>query len=199
MPKFIPVRNVDRMFPFEFYEELREVFDEFIPWSAVFTMMYSIYKDTAEPLKTVESRKAFYKQERKDTINLRRIHAEQNLIDLDITPVLVISPLVEKDDIDPQTGKQKISTSAMDGIDPDTLEQSHLLCVQYFDSNEDPVFCEDISLDTIHKIPEILWDDPNLLIGVLSFLDEGSEFMIVKAPEFFKKLVDSADEEKENE
>lgn len=169
--KYIPIRHINRMFPFEFFQELNERWDQWVPENPAFTIPYTT---SFKFLKDFDKKAIF--TETRNTPNakmLREIIAKNNIINLDLFPVLIIEPYVKKESINTQTGKADSTNS-------------NFLVVQYFDSTHRPIFANDVTLQSIRPIPEILFDDPNLFIGVTTFSEEDgdSQIAVLRAPDF---------------
>lgn len=162
MPISIPLRHIDRMFPYEFYAELYEALDDYVPLLPTFT------------LKTITgsipNEKNLFEEERKELKDIFKPVAHNNIIGL--TPelqVLVIMPVIAKIYIP---------------YDQRPLEQAYMF-VQYYDKEQQPLFTQEQSIELIRQIPEILWDDPNLLIGIYDEnQNSDGKVTIYKAPEF---------------
>lgn len=162
MPISIPLRHIDRMFPYEFYAELYEEIDLYVPFLETFA------------LKTINgsipNEKELYEKEReelkpmfKDLSSNNIIHLAPNLQVLLNMPV--ITNVFIQDDLLP-------------------LEQAYMF-VQYYDNNQQPIFTQEQNIELIRQIPEILWDDPNLLIGIYDpNLDAEDQVWLFKAPDF---------------
>lgn len=169
--KYVPIRHVNRMFPFEFFQELNEKWDQWVPENPAFTIPYTT---SFKFLKEFDKKAIFTEIRKKPKVKmLREIIAQKNIINLDLFPVLMIEPYVKKELIDTHTGKV-------------TGQSSDFLVVQYFDSDNLPIFANDVALKSIRPIPEILFDDPNLFIGITTFSEEDgdTQIAVLKAPEF---------------
>ena len=162
MPISIPLRHIDRMFPYEFYAELYEEIDLYVPFLKTFA------------LKTINgsipNEKELYEKEReelkpmfKDLSSNNIIHLAPNLQVLLNMPV--IANVFVQDDLLP-------------------LEQAYMF-VQYYDNKQQPIFTQEQNIELIRQIPEILWDDPNLLIGIYDGnQNPEGQVSIYKAPDF---------------
>ena len=171
MPISIPLRHIDRMFPYEFYNEIYEALDDYVPLLDTFT------------LKTINgsvpNEKELYAKEReklrptfKQLSNNNVIHITSEL------QVLIIMPVIAKVLVHYQQAP---------------LEQAYMF-VQYYDKAQQPVFTQEQNIQLIRQIPEILWDDPNLLIGIYDPNQSGEgEVSIYKAPEFALKELHKKD------
>lgn len=182
--KFIPHRNVIRMFPFEFYKELNGVHKTYIPQNAIFTLEYTQHMDKLKALPDDEKRQIFYDYYNNQTKQL----AENNIIEINGEHYLTLMPCVKPEHIDATDG----------GV----TQQSELsfLAVQYFDSSRQGIFGPGVALSSIHQIPEILFDDPNLMIAVITFtmdqVDAGATMAVITLPEFLheKYIIDNSEE-----
>lgn len=171
MPKSIKAEHVTRMFPFEFYNELSEHLKAFTLLNPAF-----ILKDELNT--TTEQRKALFEQARKnkpmDTLtqnNLIQVEPFGELLTLD-----VCCPAEDKETVLKERDKR------------DQLPLS-IIVTQLYDSSDAPVFAKDVAEETIQQIPEVLWDDPNLFLGVLSFTQEEPRVAIIKIPKRIEKQV----------
>lgn len=162
MPISIPLRHIDRMFPYEFYTELYAEIDLYVPFLETFV------------LKTINgsipNEKELYEKEREELRPMFKDLSNNNIIHL--TPnlqVLLNMPVIA-------------SVFAQDDLLP--LEQAYMF-VQYYDKEQQPIFTQEQNIELIRKIPEILWDDPNLLIGIYDpNLDPDDQVLLFKAPQF---------------
>ena len=169
MPISIPLRHIDRMFPYEFYTELYEALEDYVPLLDTFT------------LKTINgsvpNEKELYTKERTELKPTFKQLSNNNVIHLTSDlQVLLNMPVIA-------------SVFAQDDLLP--LEQAYMF-VQYYDKEQQPLFTQEQNIGLIRQIPEILWDDPNLLIGIYDpNLDPEDQVLIFKAPNFvIKQLYD---------
>lgn len=183
--KFIPKRHIYRMFPYEFFKELNEAWDQWVPFQPIFTLPYTDLRKHVDSLTEVE-KKEHFDEYRKTNDAFDKI----NLIELDITYIVPLFQYIQKDIIDKKTGTS---------LDPN---QSDYLAVQYFDSSQQPVFAPDVKIESIRQIPEILYDDPNLLICIVTAKIDQSEptqLAILKAPDFLtEKITEPLDKERDD-
>lgn len=162
MPISIPLRHINRMFPYEFYAELYEALDDYVPLLPTFA------------LKTITgsipNEKKIFEQEREEMKPMFKDLSNNNIINL--TPelqVLITMPVIAKVYIP---------------YDQRPLEQAYMF-VQYYDKLQQPLFTQEQSIEVIRQIPEILWDDPNLLIGIYDGnQNPEGQVSIYKAPDF---------------
>lgn len=170
MPISIPLRHIDRMFPYEFYAELFESFNEYVPSMNTFSL---------KSIKgSVPNEKEIYYKERESLKDMFKKLSNHNVIH--ITPNLQV--LINM----PVTAKILLQNPP--------LEQAYMF-VQYYGTIKQPLLTQEQDLNIVRQIPEILWDDPNLLIGIYdpNQQPEG-QVSIIKAPEFILK--DLADKDK---
>lgn len=162
MPISIPLRHIDRMFPYEFYAELYEALDLYVPFLETFV------------LKTINgsvpNEKELYEKEREELRPMFKDLSNNNIIHLTSDlQVLLNMPVIA-------------SVFAQDDLLP--LEQAYMF-VQYYDKEQQPLFTQEQNIGLIRQIPEILWDDPNLLIGIYDpNLDPEDQVLLFKAPDF---------------
>ena len=162
MPISIPLRHIDRMFPYEFYAELYEEIDLYVPFLETFA------------LKTINgsipNEKELYKKEREELKPMFKDLSSNNIIHLAPSlQVLLNMPVIA-------------NVFIQDDLLP--LEQAYMF-VQYYDNNQQPIFTQEQNIELIRQIPEILWDDPNLLIGIYDpNLDAEDQVWLFKAPDF---------------
>ena len=162
MPISIPLRHIDRMFPYEFYAELYEEIDLYVPFLETFA------------LKTINgsipNEKELYEKEREELKPMFKDLSSNNIIHLAPNlQVLLNMPVI---------------ANVFIQDDPLPLEQAYMF-VQYYDNNQQPIFTQEQNIELIRHIPEILWDDPNLLIGIYDpNLDAEDQVWLFKAPDF---------------
>lgn len=162
MPISIPLRHIDRMFPYEFYAELYEEIDLYVPFLETFA------------LKTINgsipNEKELYEKEREELKPMFKDLSSNNIIHLAPSlQVLLNMPVIA-------------NVFIQDDLLP--LEQAYMF-VQYYDNNQQPIFTQEQNIELIRQIPEILWDDPNLLIGIYDpNLDDEDQVWLFKAPDF---------------
>lgn len=162
MPISIPLRHIDRMFPYEFYTELYEEIDLYVPFLETFA------------LKTINgsipNEKELYEKEREELKPMFKDLSSNNIIHLAPSlQVLLNMPVIA-------------NVFIQDDLLP--LEQAYMF-VQYYDNNQQPIFTQEQNIELIRQIPEILWDDPNLLIGIYDpNLDAEDQVWLFKAPDF---------------
>ena len=167
MPISIPLRHIDRMFPYEFYAELFESFNEYVPSMNTFSL---------KSIKgSVPNEKEIYYKDRESLKDMFKKLSNHNVIH--ITPNLQV--LINM----PVTAKVLLQNPP--------LEQAYMF-VQYYGTIKQPLLTQEQDINIIRQIPKILWDDPNLLIGIYdpNQQPEG-QVSIIKAPEFvLRELAD---------
>lgn len=169
MPNNIKAEDVNRMFPFDFYNELSEHLKEFTLLNPAF-----ILKDQADC--TMDQRKSLFETSRQNTP--MAILNQHNLIDTEpFGELLTLEVCCHTKDKDTVLTQQKKRSQLPLSI----------IVVQLYDSTGSPVFATDVTKETIEQIPEVLWDDPNLLIAIVSFTQEGSDIAVIKIPKQVEK------------
>lgn len=162
MPISIPLRHIDRMFPYEFYAELYEALDDYVPLLPTFTLK-TITGSIPNEKNLFEEERTELKPTFKQLSNNNVIHITSEL------QALIIMPVIAKILVHYQQAP---------------LEQAYMF-VQYYDKLQQPVFTQEKDIQLIRQIPEILWDDPNLLIGIYDpNLDPEDQVLLFKAPDF---------------
>lgn len=156
------------MFPFEFFDELSDKLTEYVINNPVFLL-----KDRIQG--TDSQRKQYYHQNR-DPVTINTLN-RNNILEVEpFGEVLNLDVVYRKEDVDIAHNKPKERSQ---------LPLS-LLIAQYYDSSDQPVFSKDVNEDTIKQIPEILWDDPRLMLAVITMSqseDQSSQIGIIKIPE----------------
>lgn len=163
MPKYIKAEHVNRMFPFEFYDELSEHLKAYTPLNPAFILQDKLDGKT--------DRKSLFEQSRKnkpmDTLS------QNNLIQIEpFGEFLALEVCVPAEDKE-TTLKERDKRGQL---------PLSIIVAQLYDSSGAPVFATDVTEETIQQIPEVLWDDPNLLLGVLSFTQEEPRIAVIKIP-----------------
>lgn len=170
MPKSISTEHIERMFPFEFYEELS-------PQIPGYTIMNSaFFNHDAIHFSENEKREKFAKH-RKEMDKLNQMN------------ILSIEPVGELLILDTCYAKEHTEAMLEGGIQRSQVPMS-MLTVQLYDSSNQPVFASDVSEQTIARISEVLWDDPNLLIAIVSLTEEGPKLSIFKAPPQIERYIE---------
>lgn len=162
MPKYISTEHIKRMFPFVFYDEL-------IPHLPGYTIMNSAFftHDTIH----------FNENEKREKFEKHREETEQH----NQMNILRIEPLGELLILDMCYANEHAEAMLKGGLQRSQVPMS-ILMVQLYDSSNQPVFASDVREETIARIPEVLWDDPNLLIAIVSVTEEGPKLGILTAP-----------------
>lgn len=189
MPKYIKKKHTQRMFPFEFFDELSEQLKDYVIYNPVF-----LARRKRDIPKDVQ--KHMYKVSRNNEI-IETLH-QSNIIEVEpFGEVLILELCCSVEDVDTIIyDKEERSQSPL-----------YFLICQLYDSARLPVFSKDVTEETIEKIPEVLWDDPNLMLGIVSFSsDDGiigeGKVGILKIPQDIEqKLFEpiTADESEESE
>lgn len=167
MPKYINGKNMDKMFPFEFFNEINDKLQGYVIINPAFILQDTTLTDKAKELifKNAKDNKATKQMQ------------ENNIIQIEPLGELLIVELC--------TENKNIETMLNDTKNRSQVPIS-MLVVQLYDSANLPVFSEDVNQESIDKIPEVLWDDPNLLIAIATMsnnIDESSKLAILQIPE----------------
>jgi hypothetical protein len=178
MPKHIQEEHVNRMFPFEFYEELSEHLNAFTLLNPAFFLRNKL--DT-----TPDQRKVLFKQSR----------SNKQMVVLNQNNLIQVEPFGEL-----LTLEMCCAAQDQDVILKEPEKRSQLpisiIVAQLYDSAGAPVFASDVEEGSIEHIPEVLWDDPNLLLGVVSFTEEEPRVAVINIPERIeKRLFESVQDE----
>lgn len=158
MPISIPSRHINRIFPYEFYKELFEHFDEYIPCLDTFIVKLA--------LPDIPNEKERYLDEISHPIKKELLNEMRKIVDIGLEdfPVYFLMPY---------TSKESVTQSK---------QNDSWLFVQYFYKTI-PLFTQEQPLEVLREFPEILWDDPNLLIGIYdSSKNLAQTLFILKAP-----------------
>lgn len=168
MPKHIAINDMERMFPFEFYEELSQKLQ-------THELVHPAFNRKSRDKMPIEQRQQMfaqkYKQMEQKTLNAQNIMSVEpfgELLLLDICQDISLSEKAAN-----ETEKSQIPLA--------------LLMCQYYDSSEQPVFSESVTAESIAQIPEILWDDPNLLLAILTFQQDETIMAVLKIPDYIEK------------
>lgn len=181
MPHSITTNHMNRIFPFEFFYELSEkIKNEYILNNPAF-----LPKNKLELTK--EKQKEIWDKSRNEEL-IKTLHG-QNILELD--------PFGEVLLLDLCCGVKDVSTLIGDSTESDDnkakksqVPLSILIC-QLYDNNNLPIFAKDVQEKTISQIPEVLYDDPNLMISVISFDNENGEAQtgIISIPKEIEKKI----------
>lgn len=166
MPNRIKTADMKRMFPYAFYNELNDKLNAYTLNNPAFLV------DTSP-----DKKEALYHKTRPDelldTINQQNILAVEpfgELLQLDLC-------LKTKDVPDMLDPKKRAGVPLQ------------ILVCQLYDSSGEPVFSESVTEETIEQIPEVLWDDPNLLLAILEYQEDGAEMAILQLPPHIQEKV----------
>lgn len=175
MPNSIPDRHIKRIFPFAFFNELIDAGFDYYPFSQAF-IAKAIGSTNIKELETI------YKAEleNKAVKNARKAVARANVTqagDVFNEPLLLIASIFSKEEL-----------ATLHLGQPELVNQ-HILAVQYYDTNHKPIFTKEMPIEVIRQIPELLWDDPNMLIVRLDLNSASSEegqAAVLKMPKFLE-------------
>lgn len=164
MPIAISTYHINRMFPFEFYDELREQLTGYALYNPAFLI-------TDSENFTKEDRKKIF-ESNKNNDALLKLH-ERNIVEIEpYGEVLILDHCCEI---------QYVKT-VLTSKNRSQVPMSLLVC-QLYDCNQRPVFSKERTVKNIATIKEVLWDDPNLMIGVVTLSDsEGPTMGVFKIP-----------------
>lgn len=186
MPKAIGKEHMERMFPFEFFDELSEQLKEYVFHNPAFLLR--------DKMKLTDEKRREVYQATRDNEAMDNFF-KQNIIEVEpFGEVLVLELCCAKKDVD---------TIIQNEIERSQIPISILVC-QLYDSSGLPVFATDVTEETIAKIPEVLWDDPNLMLSIVSFSNDNNteaQAGIIKIPKhvehkFFEPVNDTNDKKK---
>lgn len=167
MPKTIKLEDVERMFPFEFFDELSQQLKTYTLLNPVFLLQETFTED--------ERRDKYYELKNSDAAKLL---SKNNLIEVEPYGELLILETV----IQTKDKKSYVEDSANRNQQPLSI-----LVAQLYDSSDEAVFAKDVTNESLAQIPEVLWDDPNLLLAVISFEEKGAEIGVIKIPSRIEK------------
>lgn len=170
MPKNINTEHIDRMFPFEFYDELTAKLAEYTIMNPAFFSQDQIHIEKNKKRKIFESH-------RKKARKLNQIN------------ILSVEPIGELLMLDTCYTNDQKEAILKGGLQRSQVPIS-ILTVQLYDSSNQPVFASDVSEETIARIPEVLWDDPNLLIAIVSLTEDGPNVGMLKAPPHIQQRIE---------
>ncbi|MGC6586140.1 hypothetical protein ACPV3A_14380 [Paenibacillus sp. Dod16] len=170
MPKNINTDHIERMFPFEFYEEL-------IPQLAGYTIMNPAFFSPDHIQIDENKKRGLFDKHRKEMEKLNQLN------------ILSVEPIGELLILDICYTNDQSEAILKGGLLRSQVPIS-ILSVQLYDSSGQPVFASDVSEESIANIPEVLWDDPNLLIAIVSLSEEGPKIGILKAPPQIEQLIE---------
>ncbi|MCC2248944.1 hypothetical protein JUJ52_03095 [Virgibacillus sp. AGTR] len=164
MPNHIKTEHINRMFPFEFYDELSEHLK-------AFTLLNPALFLKGRLNDTTEQRKALFEQSRNNKAN-------ETLNQNNLFQVEPFGELLALDVCCPNEDKETVLKER----DKRGQLPLSVIVAQLYDSSNTPIFASDVTEESIKQIPEVLWDDPNLLLGVVSFTQEEPRVAVIKIP-----------------
>lgn len=173
MPKSIKSEDKLRMFPFEFYEELSDNMTTHKLLNPAFML-----KDNPNDNKSsITARKELFNAPINDeTLKLRQTLDTLNIQTIEpFNELLILEPCIKSENINTKSKAEK------------SQQPLSVLVVQLYDSSQQPIFAQNVAQESINDIPEVLWDDPNLLIGIVSFEEDGASIAIIRIPEYIEK------------
>lgn len=176
MPETIKSTHMNRMFPFEFYDELNEALTGYTLSNPAFLL----HKKKELPVGT---RQELFAKTRTEEV-LQRLN-QHNILEAEPFGELLHLELCTKDEyVDQMLGNQTERSQVPLSI----------LVGQLYDSSGAPVFSKDVTEESIQQIPEILWDDPNLLLGIVEYGERETTVGVIRMPESLEaKLFESVD------
>lgn len=181
MPKSIEPQHFNRMFPFEFFDELSQQLKTYTLMNPAF-MLKGLLKQTKD------EQKALYEKANQDQ-NVQTLMGN-NLLDIEpFGELLILAPCCEVEHLDSIFSDDEFIRSQV---------PLSFIVGQLYDSSNQPVFAKDVSEPTIQQMPEVLWDDPNLLLAIVTMQENGAQVAVLKIPPNIEdRLVESIDEEPE--
>lgn len=180
MPETIKSEHMNRMFPFEFYDELNEALAGYTLTNPAFLL----HKKQALP---VETRRKLFAQSRTEEVLIRL--NQNNILEAEPFGELLHLELCTKDEyvdqmLATQTKRSQVPLSILVG--------------QLYDSSGAPVFSKDVTDESIQQIPEILWDDPNLLLGIVEYGETETTVGVIRMPKSIEaKMFEPVDTKKD--
>lgn len=164
MIKSIETPHMNRLFPFEFFDELDQQLSDYIIYNLAFIV------NKKQPLSKEKRKKLYKKSEDRESLTI--LH-QNNIIEIEpYGEILILDNCVEKEYID----------RIIKGEERSQIPMSILIC-QLYDKNDKPVFSKHTNEKTIQNIPEILWDDPQLMLSVITLSDcDDPTMAILKIP-----------------
>ncbi|WP_145142153.1 hypothetical protein [Paenibacillus sp. Y412MC10] len=170
MPKNISTEHIDRMFPFEFYDELTPQLAGYIITNPAFF--------THDHIQINENKKReIFAKHREEAGKLNQMN------------ILSVEPIGELLMLDACYTIDQKEAILKGGLQRSQVPIS-ILTVQLYDSSNQPVFASDVTEETIARIPEVLWDEPNLLIAIVSLTEDGPNVGILKAPPHIEQHIE---------
>lgn len=194
MPDYIQHGDLNRMFPYEFFNELHDNVTEYT------SAMPHLLINRLQPDNKLSpyDKKMHFIKARHSLQNLKL--NTKNIFD--VQPFGVVLAL----DVVYETKALKPFYNNLHKFDRSERDKMPLiqLLVQYYDSESLPVFSSDVTQESIAQIPEILWDDPRLFIGYIHYdnplasddqdTPDGPQVYIVKCPDdILDKFIENKD------
>lgn len=182
MPEMIKSEHMNRMFPFEFYDELSETLTGYTLTNPAFLL----HKKQALP---IEKRRELFAKTRNEEV-LSALNS-QNILDAEPFGELLQLELCTKDEFVDQMINDRVGRSQI---------PLAILVGQLYDSSGAPVFSKDVTDESIRQIPEVLWDDPNLLLAVIEYGQDATNIGVIRMPKrmestFFENVEPAQDTE----
>lgn len=187
----LATQELQRIFPLEFYLESLNAKLEYLPVKPAVIMYEMINKQ--------EPGLAKASMDQIKTQNQLDLRAQ---IDTLVSSTIAQPPLV-MDALDgklpllnliPVYNRKKFDQDS-EGVSKE--QPTGLLMVQYFKEDQTPLFTNEISYKELRDVPELLYDDPNLLIAILQI--DTMEIGLIKAPEYvIGKLSESVDQDEKD-
>lgn len=203
MPKTIKSKHLLRLFPFEFLYDLNVLFlnEELQFMFDMPTFNDSLQRKEIGRLFTTNEMYMDYQARIKEKQSLYFLGDDENTTNiLDVSP---IGEVVTLQSVSQTKNTHTIDKTILREIDETKKENMVILCAQIYNEQDEPVLSRDVDEESIENLPEIKWDDPNLLLAVLYFgqTDEmpnhdGTTLQILKMPE---RMSDKWFEEKTSE
>lgn len=169
MPEHIQTEHMNRMFPFEFFDEINENIKDYTLTNPAFLAHLK------EPL-TKDRRAELFGQSRTEAI----------LAEINRNNILEVEPFGELLHLE-LCAKTEYADKLMGTATERSQVPISILVGQLYDSAELPVFSKDVTIETIEQIPEVLYDDPNLLLAVVEFGQTETTIGIIQMPGFLEK------------
>lgn len=182
MPETIKSEHMNRMFPFEFYDELNEQLTEYTLSNPAFL----IHRKKALPL---EKRQELFVKTR--TPEVLDKFTQDNIMQVEPFGELLHLELC---------GQNKYLNQMLGNQTERSQVPLSILVGQLYDSSGAPVFSKDVTEETVATIPEVLWDDPNLFLGIIEYGETETTVGVICMPESLEaKLFESVDDKNTDE
>lgn len=203
MPKTIKSEHLLRLFPFEFLYDLNVLFlNEDVQFMFDMpTFNDSLQRENIGRLYTTSEMYMDYQARIKEKQSLYFLGDNENTTNIiDVSP---IGEVVFLQSVCHTKNTHTIDQTILRKIDESKKEHMSILCVQIYNEQDEPVLARDVDDESLQALPEIKWDNPNLLLAVVHFnkIDEmpehtGTTLQILKMPE---RMSDKWFEEKTSE